>query len=132
MFGLEKVVSKIIPKSELRPQYQSNLKSAQFAEPVDLLGLVSYQEDAVISRTLSNSKCGAITLFAFDQGQGLTEHTSPFDAFVQILEGSAEILVSGKRMQANEGQIVTLRSNQPHALNALSRFKMLQIMIRSE
>ena len=72
-----------------------------------------------------------MTLFAFDQGQALSEHVSPFNAFVQVLEGSAEILVSGKRMQANEGEILVLPANQPHALNALTKFKMLLTMTRS-
>ncbi len=77
------------------------------------------------------NECGNVTLFAFDQGQGLSEHFSPFNALVYILEGDAEITVSGKPMQATKGQILTLPANQPHALNAVSRFKMLLTMIRS-
>ena len=71
-------------------------------------------------------------MFAFDQGQGLSEHTSPFDAFVQILEGSSEITISGKHFPASEGEVVILPANQPHALSALSKFKMLLTLIHSE
>ena len=102
------------------------------AEPIRILDLARYQDGAIVSRTLSNSKCGTITLFAFDQGQGLSEHRSPFDAFVQILEGSAEITVSGRQFRAKDGEIVILPANQNHALNALSKFKMLLIMIRAK
>ncbi|MDH2902143.1 MAG: cupin domain-containing protein [archaeon] len=111
------------------PKNQTGLKSA---EAIDIAELLSYQDGAIVSKTLNNTNCGTITLFAFDQGQGLSEHTSPFNAFVQILDGNAEITVSGRRFRANEGQIVILPANQPHALNALSKFKMLLIMIRSE
>ncbi len=125
------MISTIIPESELPSQDRASKKNTKFAQPVNILDLVSYQDGAVISRTLSNSQNGNVTLFAFDQGQGLSEHTSPYDALVHILEGSAEILVSGKPMQATKGQILTLPANQPHALNALSKFKMLLTMIRS-
>ena len=94
--------------------------------------MVSYEESAIVSRILISRKQGTITIFAFDQGQGLSEHTSPFDAFLHVLEGSAEITVSGKGFQASEGQSVILPANQPHALTALSKFKMLLTMIRSE
>jgi quercetin dioxygenase-like cupin family protein len=127
---LDTSTSKIIDRSET--SLQSSPKGSQFAEPVCLLELVSYQEGSVISRALTTSKSGNMTMFSFDQGQGLSEHVSPFNAFVQILEGTAEITVSGKRMQANEGEIMILPANQPHSLNALSRFKMLLTMIRSE
>jgi quercetin dioxygenase-like cupin family protein len=130
--GLDRILSStIIPESKLSSRNHDNRKTTQFAQPVDILGLVSYQEGAVISRTLSNSESGTVTLFAFDQNQGLSEHTSPYDAFVQILEGSVEIFISGERMEATKGQIMTLPANQPHALNALSKFKMLLMMIHS-
>jgi quercetin dioxygenase-like cupin family protein len=132
---MEKGGSKIffIPETELGSKnhlgnYQAPLPSAKAFQ---ILELVNYQVGSIVSRTLSNGKCGSITLFAFDQGQGLTEHTSPFDALLQILEGKAEIFVSGKRMEANGGEVVILPANQPHALNALSKFKMLLTMIRS-
>jgi quercetin dioxygenase-like cupin family protein len=100
-------------------------------EPIRLRELVDYQDGSVVSRTIITDKCGTITLFAFDQGEGLSEHTSPFNALVQILEGKAEIFISGKRMEASEGQIVMLPADNPHSLNAPSKFKMLLTMIRS-
>jgi quercetin dioxygenase-like cupin family protein len=122
----------MIPESEIASNREDSHAVLKSADPVDVLELISYQEEAVVSKTLSNSNCGTITLFSFDQGQGLSEHTSPFKAFVQILEGSAEITISGKRLHAKQGEMVILPANQPHALNAISKFKMLLIMIRSE
>lgn len=124
-------MSKIIPESEVSSLHRNSRAGLSIAEPIRLLELASYQDGAIVSRTLSNGNCGTITAFAFDQGQGLSEHTSPFDAFLQVLEGNAEITISGKQFQAHQGEIVILPANQPHALNALSKFKMLLIMIRS-
>jgi quercetin dioxygenase-like cupin family protein len=93
--------------------------------------LVDYQEGAVVSRTIVDRKTGTVTLFAFGEGQGLSEHTAPFDALVHILEGEAEIVISGKSLRAKEGEIVIMSANQPHALKAVSKFKMSLMMIRS-
>ncbi|MFI5069899.1 MAG: cupin domain-containing protein [Terriglobales bacterium] len=101
------------------------------AEVVGLAGLVSHQEGAVVSRTLVHRPTGTVTLFAFDVGQGLSEHTAPFDALAHLLEGEAEIVVSGKPLRATAGEVVLMPANQPHSLKALSRFKMLLTMIRS-
>ena len=101
------------------------------AEAIALTGLVAYQPGSVVSRTLVSKPTGTVTLFAFDDGQGLSEHTAPFDALVQILEGEAEITISGKSVRARAGEVVLMPANQPHALRALSPFKMLLIMIRS-
>jgi len=101
------------------------------AEVVRLVDLVSYQEGAVVSRTLVNRTTGTVTLFAFDDGQGLSEHTAPFDALAFVLEGEAEIAISGKPLRTAAGEAVLMPANQPHALKALSRFKMLLTMIRS-
>ena len=101
------------------------------AEVVRLIDLVSYQEGAVVSRTLVNRATGTLTLFAFDEGQGLSEHTAPFDAVAHLLEGDAEIAVSGKPQRATAGEAILMPANQPHSLKALSRFKMLLTMIRS-
>ncbi len=100
------------------------------AEVVRLMDLVNYQDGAVVSRTLVKGTTGTVTLFAFDEGQGLSEHTTPFDAMAQILEGEAEIAISGKPMKTAAGEAVLMPANQPHALKALSRFKMLLTMIR--
>jgi len=102
------------------------------AEAVLLAGMVNYQEGAVVSRTLIQRPAATITLFAFDEGQGLSEHTAPFDALAQVLEGEAEITVSGKPVVAKAGHAVLMPANQPHALRALTRFKMLLTMIRSQ
>ena len=100
------------------------------AEVLRLIDMVHYQEGAVVSRTLMKRTTGTITLFAFDEGQGLSEHTTPFDAVAQVLEGEAEISISGKPLLTTAGEAVLMPANQPHALKAVSRFKMLLTMIR--
>ena len=101
------------------------------AEVSRMPDLVNYQDGAVVSRTLVHRGTGTVTLFAFDAGQGLSEHTAPFDALAHVLEGSAEIVVSGKPLLANAGEAVLMPANQPHSLKAVTRFKMLLTMIRS-
>ena len=101
------------------------------AEVVRFLDLVNYQEGAVVSRTLVNRTTGTVTLFAFDDGQGLSEHTAPFDALAYLLEGEAEITISGKPLRTTAGEAVLMPAHQPHSLKALSRFKMVLTMIRS-
>ena len=102
------------------------------AEAINVADMVNYQDGAVVSRTLVNRPAATITLFAFDVGQGLSEHTAPFDALAQVLEGEAEITVSSKPMVTRAGHAVLMPANQPHALKALTRFKMLLTMIRSQ
>src|ERR1700682_1533593 len=101
------------------------------AEVVRLIDLVNYQEGSVVSRTLVNLATGTVTLFAFDEGQGLSEHTAAFDAVAHLLEGAAEITVSGKPLRTTAGEAILMPANQPHSLKALTRFKMLLTMIRS-
>lgn len=96
-----------------------------------LAELIEYQEGAVVSKTLIDEEKGTVTLFAFGEGQGLSEHTAPFDALVYILDGKAEIIISGKSLNLQNGEMVIMPANEPHALKALSNFKMLLIMIRS-
>ena len=100
---------------------------AQQASANDLL---DYQEGSVVSRTLIDKKTGTVTLFAFDEGQGLSEHTAPFDALVHIIDGEAEITISGKGIHMKGGEMVIMPAHEPHALRALKRFKMVLIMIR--
>ena len=100
------------------------------AEVVRLIDLVNYQEGAVVSRTLVKGTTGTVTLFAFADGQGLSEHTTAFDAMAYLLEGEAEITISGKQLRTAAGEAVLMPANQPHSLKALSRFKMLLTMIR--
>lgn len=100
------------------------------AEPVTLAELVSYQDGSIVSRTLAKRNGGTVTLFAFDKGQSLSEHTAPFDALVQVLDGEAELVIGGKPVRAGSGQTVLMPANIPHAVNAPDRFKMLLVMIR--
>lgn len=101
------------------------------AQTARLAELVNYQEGAVVSRTLIARATGTVTLFAFDEGQGLSEHTAPYDALANVLEGSAEIVVSGKLLPTTAGEAVLMPANQPHSLKAVTKFKMLLTMIRS-
>lgn len=110
---------------------QGNKGEMPIAEGVRLTDLVNYQEGSVVSRTIVTRATGTVTLFAFDDGQGLSEHTAAFDAIAHLLEGEAEITVSGKPLRLTAGEAVLMPANQPHALKALSRFKMLLTMIRS-
>ncbi|MCF8068070.1 MAG: cupin domain-containing protein [Desulfobacterales bacterium] len=97
-----------------------------------LVDMISYQEGSVVSRTLINKKTGTVTLFAFDKGQGLSEHTAPFDAMVNIIDGVSEIIISGKSHIVEKGGIIIMPANEPHALKATEKFKMMLTMIKSE
>lgn len=101
------------------------------AEVLRLENRVSYQEGSVVSREIIRKPTGTVTIFAFDAGQGLSEHTAPFDALVYIVNGEAEVKVSGVDHNLQEGMMMILPANQPHALRAIKRFKMLLVMIRS-
>jgi quercetin dioxygenase-like cupin family protein len=96
-----------------------------------LKGLADYQENSVVSREVVKKEFGTVTIFAFDQGQGLSEHTAPFDALVCVLDGTAEVIINGKINQVKEGEAIIMPANEPHALKANERFKMMLIMIRS-
>src|SRR3990172_4612249 len=93
--------------------------------------LVGYQTGAVVSRTVIDKKAGTCTLFAFDAGQGLSEHTAPFDALVYLLDGEAEITIAGKPFQVKEGEIIIMPADKPHALRATRKFKMMLVMVKS-
>lgn len=99
--------------------------------PIDLKELIAYQDDSVVSKTLNDKKVGTITLFAFDEGQGLSEHTAPYDAFVEIVDGEADISIAGVDHRVRSGQFIIMPANQPHALRAVTPFKMLLVMIRA-
>jgi quercetin dioxygenase-like cupin family protein len=92
--------------------------------------VVEYQDDAIVSREIVKRKTGTVTAFAFDKGQGLSEHTAPFDALVHILDGRAEISIGGKSRKLAAGGMILMPANVPHALKAVARFKMLLVMIR--
>ena len=101
------------------------------AEIATLIDMVGYQPGAVVSRAIVSRSPGTITLFAFEEGQGLSEHTAPSDALVHVLEGKSEVVIAGERFQLGGGQAILLPANRPHAVGAISRFKMMLIMIRS-
>ena len=94
--------------------------------------LVSYQPRSVVSRAIINDRAGTVTLFAFDEGEGLSEHTAPYDALLHLLEGEAEVTISGKTSRLEQGEAIVLPAGKPHAVRASKRFKMLLTMIRSK
>lgn len=109
---------------------QSDLHGPQ-PHVCDLAGLVDYQADAVVSRTLVKKPTGTVTLFAFDQGQQLSEHTAPFDAMVHVLDGKATVTIEGQPYELTDGQMLIMPADRPHAVTATQRFKMVLTMIRS-
>ena len=101
------------------------------AHPFMSADLVAYQDASVVSRTIIDRPTGTVTVFAFDQGQGLSEHQAPFDALVHILDGTALVSISGVAHEVAAGGMIILPANKPHALGATTRFKMLLVMIKS-
>lgn len=99
-------------------------------EAGSLSGLVDYQDGAVVSKEIIKKEKGSVTLFAFDKGQGLSEHTAPFDALVYIFDGKAEISIAGKQYFLKAGETIIMPANKPHSLKAIDRFKMLLVMIK--
>ena len=100
------------------------------ARVLKLADMVDYQEGSIISRAIVDKKTGTVTLFAFDKGQGLSEHTTPFDALVYIIDGEAEIIISGETVHLREGEMTVMPAHEPHAVRAIGRFKMLMTMIK--
>lgn len=93
--------------------------------------LIAYQEGSIVSRELIKKQTGTVTIFAFDRGQGLSEHTAPFDALVYLLDGEAEIIIAGEPHLLKGGEMIVMPGGKPHALRAVKRFKMMLVMIRS-
>jgi quercetin dioxygenase-like cupin family protein len=106
-------------------------KGFEPAKAVDMAGIVEYQEGSVVSREIVKGKTGTVTVFAFDEGQGLSEHTAPFDALACIIDGEAEITIAGETRTVKRGELIVMPADRPHALQAEKRFKMLLVMIRS-
>ncbi len=117
-----------IMQSEKIPSKPKGLAGAEVTTAAEL---VNYQDGAVVSREIIKKPTGSVTIFAFDEGQGLSEHTSPFDALVQVVEGVAEVMISGQPQALQGGEMILLPAGKPHALKALKRFKMILTMIRS-
>ncbi len=101
------------------------------AQAIGLKSFIEYASESVVSKTLIDKKVGTLTLFAFDAGQGLSEHTAPYDAVVHILDGEAELTIDGKKVVAKEGELVIMPAQIPHSLHADQKFKMMLIMIRA-
>jgi quercetin dioxygenase-like cupin family protein len=94
-------------------------------------GLIAYQTGAVVSRTVIDKPAGTVTVFAFDKGQGLSEHTAPYDALVDVIDGEVEVTISGKPSRVKAGEMLIMPANDPHALKAVTRFKMMLVMVKS-
>lgn len=101
------------------------------AQTLTLNDLIAYQEGSVVSRTLIDKKVGTLTLFAFGAGQGLSEHTAPYDATIQVIDGEAEVIIEKTSFTVKAGQLIIMPANRPHEVRANERFKMLLIMIRA-
>lgn len=114
-----------------KDEKKANSAASLSGERLDTVSLADYQPGSIVSRTILDKKTGTVTLFAFDQGQKLSEHTAPFDALVQVIDGWAEILIGGKPLRIQKGEMVIMPANVPHAVTAVERFKMLLIMVRS-
>ena len=109
-------------------QTQNLVKSPEVKNLVDLL---QYQDGSIVSRVLLKNKGGTVTLFAFEAGEGLSEHTAPFDALAVVTDGEADVEIAGSSFKVRQGETIILPANQPHAVKATSKFKMLLIMIRA-
>jgi quercetin dioxygenase-like cupin family protein len=107
-----------------------NMSTAPKSQVLKLAELVAYQEGSVVSRQITKADAGNVTLFAFDAGQELSEHTAPFDALVHVLDGEAEIRISGRPFALSAGEAILMPADEPHAVRATKRFKMLLTMIR--
>ncbi|TAK33576.1 MAG: cupin domain-containing protein [Chloroflexota bacterium] len=115
----------------MSPSNESAGPASALPQPSRLTEMVSYQSGSIVSRTIIDKKTGTVTLFAFGEGQGLSEHTAPFDALVCVLEGEAEVTISGVASQLLAGEMIVMPAGAPHALRATTAFKMMLTMIRS-
>ena len=115
----------------MKPETPSKPKGLPGVEVATAAEWVNYQEGSVVSREIVKKPTGNVTIFAFDEGQGLSEHTAPFDALVYVLEGEAEIRIAGHSHRLQGGEMILMPAGQPHALKAVKRFKMILTMIRS-
>ncbi len=104
---------------------------ALIGQVFQLACMIDYQQGSIVSKTLVDKPSGTVTFFAFDKGQGLSEHTAPFDALAYVIDGEAKITISGRGLIVNQGEMVIMPANQPHALKATERFKMMLVMIKS-
>lgn len=110
---------------------EQNKQAVEKAQTFKMVSLAEYQEGSVVSRTLIDKKAGTVTFFAFDEGQGLSEHVAPYDALVSVLDGEAEVAISEKIYRIKEGEMIILPANKSHSLKAIKKFKMMLIMIKA-
>jgi quercetin dioxygenase-like cupin family protein len=116
---------------QTRRNHMSEKKGVATGEIMNLANLAGYQDGAVVSRTVVDKPVGTVTAFAFDAGEGLSEHTVPYDAFVQVLDGEAQITIEDRVQTVSAGEILIMPANKPHSVRAVKRFKMLLVMIRA-
>ena len=109
---------------------ESTVKPEILGKAIDLAGLAAYQGHSVVSREIIRKPSGTVSVFAFDEGEGLSEHTAAFDALVYILDGKADIFIDGKPHQLSQGQMIIMPADHPHALKAVTRFKMLLVLVK--
>jgi quercetin dioxygenase-like cupin family protein len=110
---------------------EKNVLKTCIGKNQDLVRLVDYADDSIVSKTILDKPVGTITLFAFDKGQKLSEHTAPYDAVVQVIDGTAKLKIGGNEIKVSSGQIIIMPANVPHAVEAEEKFKMLLTMIRA-
>ena len=113
-----------------KAEIENGKNKACYGKAENLVGLVQYAEGSIVSRTLVDKPVGTITLFAFDKGQRLSEHSAPYDAVVQVLDGQGEVMIAGKPHIVNPGEMIIMPANIPHSVDAVAKFKMLLTMIR--
>ena len=109
---------------------KNNTDASLMAKAANIAALVDYQSGAFVSRTIIERNTGTVTLFAFDRGQGLSEHTAPYDALVHVIDGEAVITIDGQSLNLKNGEVTIMPANRPHALRADVRFKMMLVMIK--
>jgi quercetin dioxygenase-like cupin family protein len=110
---------------------EKNRKVVGKAQTIEMASLAEYQEGSIVSRTIIDKKAGTITFFAFDEGQGLSEHVAPYDALISIIDGEAQVVIFGRTFHLKEGEMMILPANKPHAVKAVKKFKMMLIMIKA-
>lgn len=113
-------------------EHEKSKQGLAVSQVVDVASLVQYNDGAVVSRILMKNEAGTVTLFSFDQGQILSEHTAPFDALVHVIDGQAEFIIGGKTFELSAGQMILMPADIPHAVNAVKRFKMVLTMLKKK
>ena len=107
------------------------MNSFQESKVINQKELINYQKDSIVSKTIINGKNGTVTIFAFDEGQELSEHSAPFDALVNLIDGKVEIIISGKSFVLKENDLIIMPANKPHAVKAIKKFKMILTLIKN-